>query len=48
MVMNDDIKKYDVQLRRLKFDNYLFLHNFDTPFNNLKFDVLWKKMTKKS
>jgi hypothetical protein len=48
MTTDDDIKKYDVQLRRLKFDNYQFLHNFDTPFNNLKFDVLWKTMTKKS
>ena len=50
VIMNkeDDIKKYDVQLRRLQFDNYQFLHNFDTPFNNLKFDVLWKTMTKKS
>ena len=48
MTKDDDIKKYDVQLRRLQFDNYQFLHNFDTPFNNLKFDVLWKTMTKKS
>lgn len=42
MRTQDTMKPYDVQFRRLQFENYEFLHNFDTPFTNLNFNAIWQ------
>ena len=40
-VNNDELIPYDVQFKRNEFDNYLFLHNFDTDFKNINFKEQW-------
>ena len=39
---NDAITPYDVQFKQNEFENYLFLHNFDTDFKNINFKERWK------